>query len=142
MRVDRPNLRAGLLRSFHRDQDEARCVLDGRLGVAVGKDIVESRAGLTVFVPRGTPHTYWNPGPGLVRYLLVMTSNIHSLIQDIHAMADRSPAALRAVFEKHDSERIDQLAKLRSTDSPQAGCPHMVFVRPPKVRSLTNKFSG
>ena len=43
-----------------------------------------------------------------MRYLLVMTSNIYSLIQDIHAMTDRSPAALSAVFEKHDSERLDE----------------------------------
>ena len=75
---------------------------------SVGKDVVEAAAGAAVFVPRGTPHTYWNPGPGLVRYLLVMTSNTYSLIQDIHAMAERSPAALRAVFEKHESERIDE----------------------------------
>jgi hypothetical protein len=33
-----------------------------------------------------------------------MTSNIDSLIQDIHAMAERSPVALKAVFGKHDSE--------------------------------------
>jgi mannose-6-phosphate isomerase-like protein (cupin superfamily) len=72
----------------------------------VGKDIVEAHAGSAVLVPRGTPHTYWNPGQGLLRYLLIMTSNIYSLIQDIHAMAERSPAALRAVFEKHDSELL------------------------------------
>jgi len=57
-----------------------------------------------VFVPRGTPHTYWNPGPGPVRYLLVMTANIFGLIQDIHAMPERTPAALQAVFRKHDSD--------------------------------------
>jgi mannose-6-phosphate isomerase-like protein (cupin superfamily) len=82
-------------------------VLEGELCVRVGKDVVEAHAGSAVFVPRGTPHTYWNPGSGLLRYLLVMTSNIYSLIQDIHTMKDRSPAALRAVFEKHDSELLD-----------------------------------
>jgi quercetin dioxygenase-like cupin family protein len=81
-------------------------VLEGRLGVRVGKDVVEADAGSAVFVPRGTPHTYWNPGTGLVRYLLVMTSNIYSLIQEIHAMKERSPAALRAVFERHESELL------------------------------------
>ena len=83
-------------------------MLEGTLCVRVGKEVVEAVAGAAVFVPRGTAHTYWNPGPGLVRYLLVMTSNIYSLIQDIHAMTDRSPAALRAVFEKHDSEQIEE----------------------------------
>jgi mannose-6-phosphate isomerase-like protein (cupin superfamily) len=91
---------------LHRNDDEAWYVLEGTLCVRVGKDIVEAHAGSAVLVPRGTPHTYWNPGQGLLRYLLIMTSNIYSLIQDIHAMAERSPAALRAVFEKHDSELL------------------------------------
>ena len=76
------------------------------LCVRVGRDVVEAGAGSAVFVLRGTPHTYWNPGTGLTRYLLVMTSNIYSLIQDIHAMSERSPVALSAVFERHDSELV------------------------------------
>jgi hypothetical protein len=64
------------------------------------------RAGSGVLVPRGTPHTYWNPGPGPVRYLLVMTARICQLIQEIHTLQDRSPASLRAVFEKYDSELL------------------------------------
>jgi mannose-6-phosphate isomerase-like protein (cupin superfamily) len=93
---------------LHRNDDEAWYVLEGVLCVLVGDKIFEAHAGSAVFVPRGTAHTYWNPGPGLVRYLLVMTANIYSLIQEIHAMKDRSPAALKAVFEKHDSERLDE----------------------------------
>lgn len=93
---------------LHRNDDEAWYVLEGTLCVRLGKDVVEAHAGSAVFVPRGTAHTYWNPGPGLVRYLLVMTSNIYSLIQDIHAMTERSPAALRAVFARHDSELVNE----------------------------------
>jgi mannose-6-phosphate isomerase-like protein (cupin superfamily) len=91
----------------HYNDDEAWYVLEGALRVHVGKDEVEARAGSAVFVSRGTPHTYWNPGPGPARYLLVMTPNIFRLIQEIHAMADRNPAALQAVFRKFDSERLD-----------------------------------
>jgi mannose-6-phosphate isomerase-like protein (cupin superfamily) len=90
----------------HRD-DEAWYVLEGTLRVRVGEDEVEARAGSGVFVPRGTPHTYWNPGPGPVRYLLVMTANIYRLIQEIHAMQDRSPSAIEAAFRKYDSELLD-----------------------------------
>ena len=72
-----------------------------------GEKVFEAGAGAAVLVPRGTVHTYWNPGPDLVRYLLVMTSNIYSLIQEIHSMKDRSFAALRVAFEKHDSELLD-----------------------------------
>lgn len=93
---------------LHRNDDEAWYVLEGTLCVRLGKEVVEARAGSAVFAPRGTVHTYWNPGPGPVRYLLVMTSNIYSLIQSIHAMKERSPAALTAVFEKHNSDRIEE----------------------------------
>jgi len=89
---------------LHRNDDEAWYVLEGALCIRRGNEVVEAKAGSAVFVPRGTPHTYWNPGTGLTRYLLIMTSNIYSLIQDIHAMGERSPAALSAVFERHDSE--------------------------------------
>jgi len=91
----------------HRD-DEAWYVLEGTLRVLLGKDEVEAHAGSGVFVRRGTPHTYWNPGPGPVRYLLIMTSNIYSLITEIHAMQSRTPADLRAVFGKHDSDLLGQ----------------------------------
>lgn len=91
---------------LHRNDDEAWYVLEGTLCVRVGNDVVEAKAGSAVFVPRGTPHTYRNPGAGLVRYLLVMTSNVYALIQDIHAMKERSPAAMKVVFERHDSELL------------------------------------
>jgi mannose-6-phosphate isomerase-like protein (cupin superfamily) len=90
------------LHMHHRD-DEAWYVLEGTLSVLVGKEEVEAHAGSGVFVPRGTAHTYWNPGPGPVRYLLIMTSNIYRLIKEIHAMQSRTPTALRTVFEKYDS---------------------------------------
>jgi mannose-6-phosphate isomerase-like protein (cupin superfamily) len=93
---------------LHRQDDEAWYVLEGTLCVRVGKDDVEAGAGSAVFVPRGTPHTYWNPGPRPVRYLLVMTGQIYRLIQEIHAMKDRNPSVLREVFAKHDSELMDQ----------------------------------
>ena len=94
-------------RHVHHSDDEAWYVLEGVLRVQVGTDEVEAQAGSAVFVPRGKAHTYWNPGPGPVRYLLVMTSNIYRLIQEIHRMPDRNPEALRAVFKKYESELLD-----------------------------------
>ena len=91
---------------LHRSDDEAWYVLEGVLRVKVGNEDVELHSGCGVLVPRGTPHTYWNPGPDRVRYLLIMTSRIYQLIQDIHAMKQRTPETLRAVFEKHESELL------------------------------------
>lgn len=91
----------------HHKDDEAWYVLEGRLRVRVGPDEAAVDAGSGVFVPRGTAHTYWNPGPGPTRYLLIMSPNIYSLIQDIHALKDRSKSALEEVFKKHDSELVE-----------------------------------
>ena len=91
---------------LHHHDDEAWYVLQGVLCVRAGDQVIEARAGASVLVPRGTPHTYWNPGPEPLRYLLVMTANIHGLITDIHALSERTPAALQAVFRKHDSELL------------------------------------
>jgi mannose-6-phosphate isomerase-like protein (cupin superfamily) len=91
---------------LHHNDDETWYVLEGTLGVRVGDKDVEAKAGSAVFVPRGTPHTYWNPGPGLLRYLLVMTPRIFELIQEIHAMQERTPVSLQAVFRKYDSELL------------------------------------
>jgi mannose-6-phosphate isomerase-like protein (cupin superfamily) len=90
----------------HRD-DEAWYVLEGSLIVQSGEERVELPAGSCLMVPRGVPHTYWNPGPGPVRYLLMMPPAILRLIQQIHAMTDRNPAALAAVFQQNDSSLLD-----------------------------------
>jgi mannose-6-phosphate isomerase-like protein (cupin superfamily) len=92
----------------HRSDDEAWYVLEGTLCVKSGNDEIRAEAGSAILVPRGTPHTYWNPGPGPVRYLLVMTPNILHLIQEIHATSDRSLSTLATLFRRHDSELLDE----------------------------------
>lgn len=87
----------------HHDDDEAWYVLEGSLCVRLGDEEVTANAGSGVLVPRGVEHTYWNPGPGPVRYLLCMTPNIYRLIQSIHALTERSPAIMAELFERHRS---------------------------------------
>ena len=93
-------------RHVHHHDDEAWYVLEGILRVQSGENEIEARAGSAVLVPRGTPHTYWNAGPGRLRYLLIMTANIFSLIQGIHALKERTPATLQELFRKHNSELL------------------------------------
>jgi hypothetical protein len=93
-------------RHLHHHDDEAWYVLEGILRVQSGENEIEARAGSAVLVPRGTPHTYWNAGPGRLRYLLIMTPNIFSLIQGIHALKERTPATLQELFRMHDSELL------------------------------------
>jgi mannose-6-phosphate isomerase-like protein (cupin superfamily) len=89
----------------HYHDDEAWYVLEGVLRVRRGAEEVEARAGSAVLVPRGTPHTYWNPGEGRCRYLL-MTPKVYELIQAIHAAPDRSRPKLSELFRKYDSDLL------------------------------------
>jgi len=91
----------------HHQDDEAWYVLEGTLCVLSGGEEIVAPAGSAVFVPRGKGHTFWNPGPGPVRYLLLMTPRIFALIQAIHALAERSRPSLEAVFARYDSELLD-----------------------------------
>jgi mannose-6-phosphate isomerase-like protein (cupin superfamily) len=91
---------------LHRDDDEAWYVLSGVLLVRVGDRDVEVPAGGGVLVPRGTPHTYWNPSHGATRYLLVMTPRIAGLIEAIHALSSRDEETLSATFAAHESEYL------------------------------------
>lgn len=90
----------------HFKDDEAWYVLEGEICVQRGDEVVRAPAGAGVLVSRGTPHTYWNPGPGPARYLLIMTAGIHQLIQDIHELKDRTPERLAALFHQHASELV------------------------------------
>jgi mannose-6-phosphate isomerase-like protein (cupin superfamily) len=93
-------------RHVHHQDDEAWYVLEGAMRVQMGEKEMEVRAGAGVLLPRGTPHTYWNAGTGPLRYLLIMTPNIFQLIQDIHALKERTPAALQDLFRRHHSELL------------------------------------
>ena len=91
---------------LHRECDEAWIVLEGTLVVQAGDEELTVPAGGAAYVERGTPHTYWNPSPEPCRYLLVMTARTRRLIESIHAAEDRSPAAMRALFEEYGAELL------------------------------------
>lgn len=93
---------------LHRhDEDEAWYVLDGALCIRIGDHHSQIAAGGAVIVPGGVAHTYWNPLPDPARYLLVMGLRTYALIQAIHAAEDRSPTAMRQLFQDHGAELLD-----------------------------------
>jgi mannose-6-phosphate isomerase-like protein (cupin superfamily) len=87
----------------HHLDDEAWVVLEGQLGFRVGEHERVVAAGESLLVPRGTPHSYWNPAAEPARYLLVMTPRIHRLIETLHS-GERDDWA--AIFREHDSELL------------------------------------
>lgn len=90
-------------------EDEAWYVLAGTLRVRAGDHDNEVAAGGAVIVPGGTAHTFWNPGLEPARYVLVMGARTYALIQAIHASQDRSPAAMRRLYEAHGATLLDSL---------------------------------
>ena len=89
----------------HLTEDEAWVVLDGSLGFVVGDDEVEAGAGDAVLVPRGTPHTYWNAGDELARYVLVMGPRTAALVEALH-QPGWEPSQLPSLFRAHDAELL------------------------------------
>jgi Cupin domain len=81
---------------LHHEDDEAWYVLAGRLRVRVGNDEFDVTAGSAIIGPHGQPHTFWNPDPVPVRYLLVMTAQTSSLIDALHS--GLSPAQAREAY--------------------------------------------
>ena len=53
----------------HRNEDEYSYVLEGRVGVQLGDDVLEAGPGDLVFKPRGVPHAFWNAGDEPARLL-------------------------------------------------------------------------
>jgi mannose-6-phosphate isomerase-like protein (cupin superfamily) len=87
----------------HHEDDEAWIVLEGRLGFRYGDEEREVGAGGSLLVPRGVPHSYWNPEAEPARYLLVMTPRIHALVEALHS-GERDDFA--AIFREHASELL------------------------------------
>jgi mannose-6-phosphate isomerase-like protein (cupin superfamily) len=57
----------------HRNEDEYSYVLEGRVGVQLGDEIVEAGPGDLVFKPRGIPHAFWNAGDEPARLLEIIS---------------------------------------------------------------------
>jgi len=90
----------------HHSDDEAWHVLEGSLRFRFIDRTVEVAAGATVMAPAGVPHTYGNPGPGDVRYLIITTPRIFAAIEAMHAEG-LDAAALAEIFRNSDSEELE-----------------------------------
>lgn len=90
----------------HRHDHEAWYVLDGRLGFRLDDSEFEATTGQLVWAHPGQAHTYWNAGPEPARYLLIAAPRIFALIDAIHTTSDRSPDAMRRLFDGHEADLL------------------------------------
>ncbi|MEX0750213.1 MAG: cupin domain-containing protein [Dehalococcoidia bacterium] len=89
----------------HHHDTEAWYVLEGTLRFRLADRTFDVAAGGCVFVPGGVAHTFNNPGPGDVRYLIVLTRRILDLIGALHE--DITPDRVAAVYRDYDSELLE-----------------------------------
>jgi quercetin dioxygenase-like cupin family protein len=89
---------------MHTKEDETSVVLDGRVGVRIGDEVLQLEAGAYVFKPRGVPHALWNreERPATVVEIVVP------------AGLERYFEEVEPVLEQHGREaarRFDELAE-------------------------------
>jgi hypothetical protein len=89
---------------LHHLDDEAWYVLGGKLAFQLDRETVELRAGGGMLVPRGTAHTFWNPGPDATQYLIVMPPRVAALVAALHDEAEVEPPA--DIFRRFASELL------------------------------------
>lgn len=64
-----PARRLGAPLHTHTREDEYSFILQGRVGVQLGDEVLEAVPGDLVFKPRGVAHTFWNAGDEDARLL-------------------------------------------------------------------------
>ena len=90
----------------HRKEDEYSYVLEGRLGVQLGAEVLEAGPGELVFKPRGVPHAFWNAGDEPARLLEIISpagfENYFRELAPLLAATDRDDAAIGDVVSRYE----------------------------------------
>jgi len=92
---------------LHRTEDEAWYVLEGSLRFRYGGRELDAGAGAGVLLPRGTAHTFWNPGSTPARYLLIMGPKTAALLEALHRPERPTGTALKDLFASFDVDLLE-----------------------------------
>ena len=68
-----PARRLGAPMHTHTNEDEYSFILQGRVGVQLGDEVIEVGPGDLVLKPRGVAHTFWNAGDVEARLLEIIS---------------------------------------------------------------------
>lgn len=84
-------------------------MISGLLGVQIGDEVREARAGETVVKPRGVQHAFWNPGDEPVRFVELITPGGFEQYSPTSSPSWASPghpdfAALAVIAERYGLE--------------------------------------
>ena len=90
----------------HRNEDEYSYVLEGRIGVQLGDEVLEAGPGDLVFKPRGVAHAFWNAGDEPARLLEIISpagfENYFREMAPLLAAPERDEAALGEVVARYE----------------------------------------
>jgi quercetin dioxygenase-like cupin family protein len=90
----------------HRNEDEYSYVLEGRIGVQLGDEVLEAGPGELVFKPRGVAHAFWNAGEEPARLLELISpagfENYFRELAPLLAAPERDEAAIRDVVDRYE----------------------------------------
>lgn len=88
----------------HHADDEAWHVITGALRFRFEDRVVIARAGTTVLVPAGAPHTFGNAGPEPSRFIIILPTRLEELINRLHE-TDRKDHP--AIYREYRSELLE-----------------------------------
>jgi mannose-6-phosphate isomerase-like protein (cupin superfamily) len=99
----------GSPRHRHTNEDEYSYVLEGRVGVELGGEILYGQPGELILKPRGEWHAFWNASDSPARILeIISPGGFESYFAELSALllggADPSPAALVALAADYELE--------------------------------------
>jgi quercetin dioxygenase-like cupin family protein len=84
----------------HAEEDEAWYVIEGELRFKLGDQVRRVPAGSFVFVPRGTPHCFQNPGAQAARILVMFTpAGMERFFDQFAELSASDPNAFHAIGE-------------------------------------------
>jgi quercetin dioxygenase-like cupin family protein len=92
----------------HRNEDEYSYVLQGRIGVQLGDEVLEAGPGELVFKPRGVAHTFWNASDEPARLLELISpagfENYFRELAPLLAADEPDAAAIGEVAARYELE--------------------------------------
>lgn len=87
---------AGPLPHIHWDHEEVFYVLEGNIDIKIGEHTVEAGAGTFAMVPRGSAHTFSNPGDSPAKLLgMFSPAGYEGYFEELRTMLESDPAASR-----------------------------------------------
>jgi mannose-6-phosphate isomerase-like protein (cupin superfamily) len=90
----------------HRREDEYSYVLEGRIGVQLGDEVLEAGPGELIFKPSGLAHAFWNADEEPARLLELISpagfENYFREMAPLLAAEDRDEVAIKEVLGRYE----------------------------------------